>query len=86
MQHLIILQIKEPLKEQVISRIKERWQWAKITPDVWCIVSHNSCFDIRDELCVGLKSEDRILVVDITDSSWASRNLPDQISTWLKND
>lgn len=81
---LIIFSLKEQSKDDIINRIKTRWTWARLTSDAWCIKTDKESSEIRDELCVGIGKEERIFIADITDSSWGSFNLPEEVNGWLK--
>lgn len=82
--YLIIFSLNENRSESIINRIKARWSWARITSTSWCVKTNTGIYEIRDELSVGTTDSERILIVDISDSSWASRNLPKEVSKWLK--
>lgn len=82
--YLIIFSHKEDKSKSIIDRIKARWLWARITSTSWCIKTNTEIDEIRDELSVGTIASERILVVDMTNSSWASNNLPKDVSKWLK--
>lgn len=70
--------------EIIIKRIKARWQWARISNNVWCIHTNREAAEIRDELNVDIEKSDRLFVVDITESSWASFGVPKEVINWLK--
>lgn len=82
--YLITISVNPSTKNSIINRIKNRWGWARISTDAWCIKTNNNIREIRDELSVELSESERIFVVDIKDSSWSSSNLPKEVTDWLK--
>lgn len=71
--------------DEVISNIKRQGTWARITPNTWCVKNSNfSAGDIRDEISHLFGADDRLFVVDITNSEWASYYLPREVAQWLK--
>lgn len=82
--YLIIFSFKEDKSKSIIDRIKSRWMWARVTSTSWCIKTNTEISEIRDELSVETTAHDRVFIVDITDSSWASNNLPEEVTKWLK--
>ena len=71
----------------MIGAIKEYGSWARICSNSWCIkVSDKTAADVRDSLSdrIPLQNTDRLLVVNITNSAWASYYLPKDVAEWLK--
>lgn len=76
----------EDIRNQLIERIKGFGSWARICDNVWCVRSYSkNTVDIRD-LLKGLltNNSERLIVLNITDSGWASCHIPKEVSTWLK--
>lgn len=72
---------------QMINNIKEYGLWARITSTTWCIkVADKTTAEIRDNLNSksSLQSNERLMVVNITNSPWASYYLPKDVADWLK--
>lgn len=69
--------------------IREYGIWARITDTTWCIkASDKTTAEIRDNLnsrCP-LQNTERLMVVNITNSPWASYYLPKEVAEWLKNE
>ena len=84
---LIIFQSdEEDIRNQLIERIKGLGSWARISNNAWCIKSDSkNTVDIRDSL-KGLltNNSERLLVLNISDSAWASYYIPKEVTTWLK--
>lgn len=85
---LITFQIEDSERvTSLITHIKKMGTWARITKTTWCVkVEHKITSEIRDALTsrIGLQNEDRLMIVNITDSAWASYNLPKEVAGWLK--
>ena len=84
---LIIFQSdEEDIRNQLIERIKGLGSWARISNNAWCIKSDSkNTVDIRDSL-KGLltNNSERSLVLNISDSAWASCYIPKEVTAWLK--
>lgn len=77
----------EERRNNLITFIKENGNWARITDYTWCVKSNvDTTAELRDELArrIGIQSEERIMVVNMTKSAWASYNLPKNVADWLK--
>lgn len=71
--------------KDVVADIKKQGAWARITPNTWCVKNSNlSAGEIRDEISHSFGASDRLFVVDITNSEWASYYLPKEVAQWLK--
>lgn len=70
---------------EIVDNIKKLGAWARITPNTWCVKNSNlSAGEIRDEISSSFGPNDRLFVVDITNSEWASYYLPKEVAQWLK--
>ena len=59
--------------------------WARVLSNAYIVRSSNkTAITIRDNLRINIKDSDRLFVVDIEDSDWASKNLPVEVNKWLK--
>lgn len=67
-----------------VEKVKRLGNWARITSQAYAIVCGRTAVEIRDELRIDDKSN-RLLVIDITNSSWASTNLPLAVTNWMKS-
>ena len=86
--YMIIFDITDSNRaNDMVSAIKEYGSWARICSNSWCIkVSDKTAADIRDSLSdrISIQSSERLLVVNITNSAWASYYLPKDVTGWLK--
>lgn len=74
---------------RMIENIKEYGIWARITDTAWCIKAPDKkTAEIRDSLNakLALQNNERLMVVNITKSSWASYYLPKTVADWLKEE
>lgn len=84
---LIIFQYSQAITPILVEHIKEEEMWAKIADNIWCIKS----FDVhpRDvrERYLGLTNNEqgKLMVINITTSSWASAGVSQQVADWLNN-
>lgn len=78
----------ESRRLSMVSYIKENRQWARIWDNAWCIRVDDTATtaEIRDNLNARcpLSEGERLMVVNITKSAWASYNLPREVADWLK--
>lgn len=87
--YLIIFHVEDSSRQNsLIEFIKQQGPWARIDNNVWCIKCENrTSVEIRDSLrnTNFVTEVDRLLVIDITKSPWASYYLPVEVGNWLKN-
>jgi hypothetical protein len=79
--------VNEVKRNDLIALIKQQGPWARITDNTWCIKADNkTTAEIRDVLGPGIQiqKDERLMVVDITKSAWASYYLPKEVADWLK--
>lgn len=82
--YLIIYSTDEDTRK-IVSRIKTFNNWIRVKNRVWCISTETeSSKDVRDKFDTILKPTDLLLVIDISKSSWAAVNLPENVVYWLK--
>ena len=71
--------------DDVYKQLKSYDNWWKNLESVWIVVTSKSPSQVRDDLKVLVDSNDKILVVDISDQSSAWRGFSDSGSKWLHN-
>lgn len=62
----------------------ETYAWARPLESIWIIKTTLTTAQVRDAATNFVDQNDKIFAVDITSSGWASRNIPDEVATWLK--
>ena len=86
--YLITFSMSSPQRnDDMIKNIKEQGSWARITPNSWCIKSDvGTTAEIRDILArkLSVQSDERLMVVNMTNAAWASYYIPSDVANWLK--
>lgn len=70
---------------KISAQIKKYPDWAKIFQRVWMVKTSKSCRRVRTELSDSIEGKGKIIVINITDSAWASYCLDDDINEWMKD-
>lgn len=87
--YIIVFQVSDEEKKKSVVEDIKRWipSWARITDN--CYIVQTSKFnsrDIRTKLCHDrFSGDDRILVMNIEESGWASYNLPKEVTSFLND-
>lgn len=83
---LVVFEIENELQcQEFINKLKTLGGWARVLSNAYIVRSSSkTAITIRDNLRVNIKDSDRLFVVDIEDSDWASKNLPVEVNKWLK--
>lgn len=80
-----LITFKSENKKQIIKHIGSFPGYAKIKDDVWIIQTNMGHKELRDNFISLLKEgEDLLFVIDVNGSGWASLNIPNEVSNWLK--
>ena len=85
--YLISYDLLRPGKDytRLHEHLKSYTYWAKPLESVWFLKSGLAVADLRNAIQAYMDSNDKILVVDVTGKAAAWDNLPDDVSTWMKN-
>lgn len=70
--------------DDISARLKRYPNWAKLFARVWIIRTSHSSKRVRDELVDAIESRGRIVVVNITDSAWATYRINEDMLDWMK--
>jgi len=70
---------------KISSQLKKYPNWAKLFARVWMIKTSRSSKRVRDELSDAINGKGKIVVVNITDSAWATYNINDNVLKWMKD-
>ncbi|HBH46872.1 MAG: hypothetical protein A2445_05655 [Candidatus Jacksonbacteria bacterium RIFOXYC2_FULL_44_29] len=68
----------------LIQYIKSYSSWAKPLQSVWLIKTTKTSAQVRDEIKAKIDSNDKILVVDVTKTGWATFNVSKEVTGWMK--
>lgn len=69
----------------LIDQIKSYDSWAKPEYSTWLIKASKTTQTLFNELNVHTDNNDKLLVIDVTNDPWWSKNLPADVLTWMKN-
>ena len=79
--------LTEERTARMVTLIKEQSSWARITDTTWCVKTEISkSSEMREWLAnrVDIQRGERLIIINITHSAWASYNLPKEVADWLK--
>lgn len=69
----------------LIQYIKSYLTWAKPLQSVWLIKTNKAVSQVRDEIRDRIDANDKVLVIDITKTGWATFNVSKEVTDWMKN-
>lgn len=70
--------------DDISSRLKNYPNWAKPFARTWIIRTSHSSKRVRDELADAIEGKGQIVVINITDSAWATYRINDTMLDWMK--
>lgn len=65
-------------------RLKRYPNWAKLFARAWIIKTTGSSKRVRDELIEAIDGKGQIVVINITDSAWATYRIDEGMLDWMK--
>jgi len=68
----------------LIKYIKSYPNWAKPLQSVWLIRTTKTSGQVRDEIKAKIDSNDKVLVMDVTKTGWATFNVSKEVTDWMK--
>lgn len=63
--------------------LKAYGTWARPVESVWLIETDDTTGDVRDELLQHVDANDKLIVLLVDDSEWATYNLSAKVGKWL---
>lgn len=69
---------------QLSVRLKNFPDWVKLFNRAWIIKTSKSTKSVRDELDDIIGSRGKIVVINITDSPWATAQIDEDVLLWMK--
>ena len=66
------------------ARLKQFPDWVKLFNRAWIIKTRRSSRIVRDELDNIIGGRGRIVVINITDSPWATAQIDEDVLLWMK--
>ena len=70
--------------EALRRRLKSYPNWGKLFARAWIINTNRSSTRVRDELIEAINGQGQIVVVNITDSAWATCGLEERVLKWMR--
>lgn len=64
--------------------IKTHARWAKPLQSVWLIRTTKNITQIRDEIKARVDLNDKIMIIDVTGSNWATSRISKDVTDWMK--
>ncbi len=71
--------------EKISSRLKRFPNWAKLFGRAWIIKTSHSSRRVRNELVEAIENKGKVVVVNITDSAWATYGIDEDLLKWMKD-
>jgi hypothetical protein len=72
--------------DDISSKLKNYPNWAKLFARTWIIRTSHSSKRVRDELADVIEGKGQIVVINITDSAWATYRINDTMLDWMKKE
>lgn len=69
---------------RVIEYLRSYNTRSKPLYSLWFIRTAKSCTNVRDELRRITDSNDKVLVMDVTNIDWAIQNIDNETTNWIK--
>ena len=69
----------------LIEYIKSYSRWAKPLQSVWFIKTEKNVAQVRDEIKALVDSNDKILVINVTQKGWGTFHVSKDVTDWMKN-
>jgi len=69
----------------LIEYIKSYSRWAKPLQSVWFIKTDKTVAQVRDEIKALVDSNDKILVINVTQKGWGTFHVSKDVTDWMKN-
>ena len=85
--YLVSYDLIRPVKNYaaIHEHLRSYSNWAKPLESVWLINSTLTAIEVRDAAQAHMDDNDKVFVVDVTHASWATRNVSEDVNTWIKN-
>lgn len=75
--------ISEKDYENLIKEIKSFTTWAKPLRSFWLVKTNETASAIRDRLKEVMDNDDKLVVIE-AGNWWATRNISDDVTEWMK--
>lgn len=71
--------------EGLIKALQSTGSWARPAKSAWLVDTTETSIQLLERLSKHVDTNDRLLVMSVTTSSWACLGLPKEITDWLKD-
>lgn len=68
----------------ISETIRSYPKWARLLSNTWIIRTNDKIVDVRSRLSSTINEDGRILVIDVTNSGWATYAIDSDITHWMK--
>ena len=94
MKTLLVLLDLQPLSSialtnQIIPYLQGTGTWARLTDKMWLIKTSQITTRVRDDIRTLLGSlsttADKVIVIDVSKSDWASYNFSPEVTNWIRD-
>lgn len=85
--HFVTYSLDNPSESYDIisSHLKQFHNWAKLFSRAWIIKTTRSSRSVRDELVDVINNKGKVVVINITDSAWATYGINPDLVEWMKD-
>ena len=83
--YFVTYTLDDPASYTMLSkRLKRYPDWAKLFARAWIIKTSRPSKRVRDELTEAIDGKGQIVVINITDSAWATYRIDEDMLEWMK--
>ncbi|MEK7636972.1 MAG: hypothetical protein AAB402_01090 [Patescibacteria group bacterium] len=68
----------------LIAYLKTASQWARPCANTWIIKTPIDIAQIRDGIRDRIKSVDKVMVIEVPNSNWATFNISKDVTDWMR--
>ncbi len=69
---------------KISTQLKRYPNWAKLFARTWIITTSHSSKHVRDELVEAIEGKGQIVVINITNTAWATYRIDEALLEWMK--
>lgn len=71
--------------EQIAKAMDIFPDWARLNNRTWIVLSNKKSTDVRSIVLENTNQPVQFIVINITNSAWASHGIDKEITTWMKD-
>lgn len=69
---------------RITELIRNASMWARVLRNTWIIKSMDTASEIRSRLSNAIEGEGQIIVIKVTNAGWASYDINQDVTDWMK--